>query len=256
VTQASFRWQQLVSTVPGSSRPKFKSRSFKSLAAKPVGVLVLWLLGLTVAIAMVIWYWKLVVAIATGILVMWFVYQMQTWNWQLYWSNLRRFWASANRQFTLAVASGGIACLGIYTAISIGVDTHSSWIAFGAILQGLASVLIALLLVWQIIARQNLQKESQLDNLIADLTHDQPLKRLVAVRQLIREAHKTQFDKVKQRSIADYFSLMLDRESESIVRDAVLEGLQALETNQRLRLGTSTDKIVPPLRRSTAKISG
>ncbi len=250
MAQASSWWQQLVNQIPGSSLPEFKSKAFKSLSGKYFGHLGLWLSGLTVAIVMLFWNWELLLATSVGVLVMWLVYRLQVLDWQLSWSNLRRFFGGANRQLTIAVGSGGLATLSTYMAISIGVDTDSPWIAGGAILQGLGTLAILVLLIWQIVGRRAFRDEAKLDRMLASLTDADPLKRLIAVRHLTRFG--TKYDSCEQHAIAEYFCLMLSQESEAVIRDAVLDGLQAFDRLQKQALGEGPLSVPPDLKREAA----
>jgi hypothetical protein len=130
--------------------------------------------------------WKLLLATGAGVLVMLMVYLMQEWDWQRYWSSLRRYFTGSNQQLTLAVGSGGIATLSTYMAVSIWIDSDSSWIATGAILQGFGTLATLILLVWQILSRQAGRNAVNRDQMLHDLTDGDPLKRLLAVRQLTR----------------------------------------------------------------------
>jgi len=80
------------------------------------------------------------------------VYSMQEWDWQVRWSDIRRFLNGS--PVNLAAVSGGIATLSTYMAASIWIDSDSPWIAAGAILQGLGTLATLILLVWQIISWQ------------------------------------------------------------------------------------------------------
>jgi hypothetical protein len=254
VAQALSWWHQRLNGIPISSQRQFQSRSLKSLSNQSFGKLVVWLLSLVLAIAMLCWHWKLVLATSLGVLVMWLVYRLQALNWQVCWSNLRRFFQGANRQLAIAVGSGSLASLSIYMALSIGIDTDSPWIGVAAMLQGLGTLSILVLLIYHMIGRQENQEDAQLEALLVELTHTEPLKRLIAVRQLARLGTKARFDKTEQRSIADYFRLMLSRESEPIVRDAIIECLQALENVKSLNQGASAFSMPESVKRSTTKI--
>ncbi len=165
------------------------------------------------------------------------VYWMQeTWNWQVRWSDLRRFLKGSNRQLTLSAGSGAVATLSTYMAVSIWIDSDSPWIAAGAILQGLGTLLTLILLVWQIIGWQVNRQEAQVDQLLTELTDIDPLKRIIAVRQLTRLLTHAQFEQATQRTVADYLRLLLSREQESVIREAVLDCLQALDKVQQLSL--------------------
>ena len=252
MAQASSWWQQIVKQLFGSSSlPEFKSRAFQSLSSQYSGALGFWLLGLSVALAMLICNWKLLLATSIGLLVMWLVWKLQACNWQLYWATLRRIFGGANRQLTIAVGSGGLATLSTYTAVSIGVDTDSPWIATGAMLQGLGTLAILVLLVWQMIGRQVFPNQAKLDRILADLTAADPLKRLIAVRHLTRLMKK--YDEMQQQAIADYFRLMLNQEQESIIRAAVLDGLETFNNAQKLAVGNDPLAIPLNLKRSALK---
>jgi hypothetical protein len=254
VAQASFWWQEIINSTPSSSLPEFKSRSLKSLSSQSFGKLGIWLLGLTIAMLLLFWLWKLWLVIGVGVLAMAFVYRLQEWDWQLYWLKLRQFLSDSNRQLTIAVASGGLAGLSTYMAVEIGSDTHSFWIAIGVLLQGLTTILTLVLLIWQLIAGQLSQAETQFDAMVADLTDAKPLKRLIAVRRLVRFVTNRNLDLAKRRSLADYFRLMLERESEPVVKDAAIAGLQALEGVKQLSAGNPSLSMPNTVKRSAVKL--
>jgi len=232
VAQASSLWQQLLNQLQSLSQETANLRASKRLKLHRLKGPGGWLLSLTVVVAMLFWNWKLLLATSAGILVMLLVYLMQEWDWQVHWSDLRRFLNGSNRQLALAVGSGGMAALSTYMAASIWVESDSPWIAAGAILQGLGTLITLILLVWQIVSRQASRNETKLNGMLTNLTDSDPLKRLIAVRQLTHWGGETQLDPAQRRQIADYFYLMLNREQETVVRDAVLDGLQALGNPQ------------------------
>lgn len=197
-----------------------------------------WLLGLTVAVAMLFWNWKLLLATVVGVLVMVLVYLMQEWDWQVRWSALRQLLKGSSRQLTLSAGSGGVATLSTYMAISIWIDSDSPWIAAGAIIQGLGTLATLILLVWQIVSWQASREEAQLDQLLTDLTDADPLKRLIAVRQLTRLVTRNRFESSHHSTVADYLRLLVSREKEAVIRDAVFDSLQALDKVQQLSSGT------------------
>jgi hypothetical protein len=213
-----------------------------------------WLLSLTVAVAMLFWNWKLLVATGVGMFVMVLVYWMQEWDWQVPWSDVRRFLNGSNRQLTLAAGSGGIATLSTYMTASIWVDSDSPWIAAGAILQGLGTLTTLILLVWQIVSWQASREEAQMDDLLTELTDADPLKRLIAVRQLTRLVTRTRFDSSHHKTVAEYLRLLLSREQESVIREAVFDSLQALDKVQQLSPGSPFSTPVA-LKRPVAKVS-
>lgn len=206
------------------------------------------------ATLLLFWLWKFWLATAVGLLAMAFVYRLQEWDWQLYWLNLRQLFAEPNRQLTIAVGCGGLASLSTYIAVEIGSDTHSFWLAVGVLLQGLVTIFTLVLLIWLFVRRDASQAETQLDAMLVDLTHAKPLKRLIAVRRLVRLARKPSFDRDKARALADSLRLMLSSESEPVVKNAVINGLQALESAKQIGGGNSTFSLPNSVKRSAVKV--
>jgi hypothetical protein len=254
VAQASSWWQELVNQLPNSSLITFQSRTFKSFSGKQSSSSRYWLLGLIVAMTIIFSNRSLFLATSIGVVTMWLVYQLQFGNWQSYWSNLRRLLTGANRQLAVAVISGGFATLCSYVAIAIGSDTQSSWISIGILLQALGILAILGLLVWQILAQQTTLDETKLDQRVADLTDADPLKRLIAVRYLTSSVNR--FDSTHKVWIADYFRLLLSREEEPIIRDAVLEGLKLLENYPSLGEATAPFSMPVNVKRGEVKVEG
>lgn len=209
-----------------------------------------WLLSLTIAVAMLFWNWKLLVATCVGVLVMVLVYWMQEWDWEVPWADIRSSLHNSNLQLTLAASSGGIATFTTYMTASIWVDSKSHWIATGAILQGLGTIATLILLIWQIVSWQKSREEAQMDDLLTDLTDPDPLKRLIAVRHLTRLVTRTR-DSVQHKTVAEYLRLLLSREQESVIQEAVFDSLQALDKVQQLSPGTLVSMPVA-LKRSPA----
>ncbi|MFB2833759.1 hypothetical protein [Floridanema evergladense] len=233
MAQASSWWQDVVNQLPNSLFVEFQSqsRTIKIFSGKQSRSSRYWLLGSIAAITIILSDRKLLLASSIGVVTIWLVYRLQSGNWQPYLSNLRRLLTGANRQLVVAVISGGLATLCGYVAIA-GADTQSSWITLIVLLQSLGTLPILGLLVWQILTQQTKPDTTKLDQMLADLTHADPLKRLIAVRYLTSSVKR--FDFNHKIWISDYFRLMLNREQEAIVRDAILDGLRILENYPKL----------------------
>ncbi|HIK28752.1 MAG TPA: hypothetical protein IGR89_11905 [Oscillatoriaceae cyanobacterium M7585_C2015_266] len=201
-------------------------------------------------VALWIWNGKLLIATSTGVLVMLAVYSLQGRKWQRLRAQLSHILSGSNRQITLAVSSGGFATLSTYIAISLWMESENHWIATAAILQGLGVMATFSLLVWHVFSHQSSRDEKTFDNLVADLSDTDSLKRLIAVRQLTRLVRAGRADSSQQRAALDYFRLMLSREAEPLIRDALLDGLQALDTSKQLGVGTEPVSI--PLSKKSA----
>lgn len=181
---------------------------------------------------------------------MWGVYALQGCDWAEIRSLRRQFFNGANRQIAIAVGTGGLASFGTYLAVSIWLATDNPWLATGAILQATVTIATLALVGWQFFKSKTAASETRIDELLMHLTATDPLKRLIAVRQI------TGFIKTapiaEKRAIADYFRLMLPRETEAIVRDAILDGLQVTQPAHQLGVGVAPLSI-PQLKKRTAE---
>ncbi|MBN3908948.1 MAG: armadillo-type fold-containing protein [Nostoc sp. NMS1] len=247
MAQASSSWQQLINQIPdwNWSLTKFKTKgatkqqTFKRFSG-PGGFLGF----LTIVVGMLLWNWMLLLAILMGIGVMVLVYSMQKWDWQLHWSKIRKFLNSSNRRLVLAVISGGVATVSTYMAAAIWVDSHSSWIAAGAIIQGVGTLLTLILLVWQVVNFYENREEDYLDRLLVNLTDKDPLKRLIALRQLTKFISRQRVDSSVQQDVVECLQLLLSREEEVAIREAAFKSLQACD---RLRsVGDHRLQVLPP----------
>ncbi|RCJ39203.1 armadillo-type fold-containing protein [Nostoc minutum NIES-26] len=240
MAKASSFWQQLINQYPNWSLPfetgNSRQRTFKPFSG-PGGIFGF----LTIVVAMLLWNWKLLLALLAGVGVMLLVYSMQEWDWQQRWSEIHKFLNSPNRRLALAVSSGGIATVSTYMAAAIWVDSNSHWIAAGAIFQGLGTLLTLILLIWQIVSFYGNREEDNFDRLLVNLTEQDPLKRLIAIRQLTKFITRRKIDIAVQQDIVQCLRLLLTREEEAVIQEAAFESLQALERLQ----GISPSPLTP-----------
>lgn len=178
------------------------------------------------------------------------VYRGQSWDWQLLRSKGEQFWEGPNRRFVLAVGTGGIATLGAYMSLAIWADSESHWMALSLILQNLGTIAIAGLLLRQALSLGASKDEVALDRILADLTDPDPVKRLIAVRQMTDLVNKGGFGSVSsvkssiaRSRAAECFRLMLSREPEALVRNALLEGLQTWDATYGFALKSKNQVI-------------
>ena len=203
--------------------------------------------------AIALWQWQLLLAAGIGLLSTGLIYKIQQRGWQLPWASIRRLWDSANRQLILAVTAGGVTTLGAYLAIEVWIDSKNPWIATGAILQGCGTLAVLILLIWQMAERHSSSSDLQFNQLVLDLTHSDPLKRLIAVRQLTQSA-QARPDKTRNMMIAEYFQLMLSRELEVVVQNAILDGLEVVGASQ-LNSADSPAWLINPAKAKTVPSS-
>jgi uncharacterized membrane protein (DUF485 family) len=230
VAQASSSWQQLVNQIPNWMLPVFKTVTTKQRNIQryrgPGGVLSF----LTIVVAMLLWNWKLLFASSIGIGAMVSTYSMQKWNWEKHWLELSQFFHHKNRRLAVAVFGGAIATLSSYVAASVWVGSNNPWIATGAILQGIGTLLVLILLVWLITNINDKQQQNHFDQLLFNLTESDPLKRLVAIRQLTKLVKNSGVDESERQSVAECLQLLLTKEEESVIRDAAFDSLEALQS--------------------------
>lgn len=239
-------------TVPESARRHRLDPRNSSRSPQISTTLLKWLLErltrspgpLAILTLLAVWGWwnsQLLASTGLGIGAMILVYRAESWDWPQLRSNLKQFWHSPSRRLVLAVGSGGIATLGTYMSFAIWAESDSHWIALSAILQNFGTIAIIALLVRQILSYSASKDEAVLDRILADLTDIDPVKRLIAVRQMTDLVKNPGFRKQSslKSSIAlshttECFRLMLTQEPEALVRNALLEGLQTLDTFPKL----------------------
>jgi uncharacterized protein YggT (Ycf19 family) len=248
VAQASSSWQQLLNQLANWSL-LFKTERATLQRIKQWQEPGSYLGFLTIVIAMLLWNWKLLLAIIVGVGVMVLVYSMQRWDWRSHWSKIRKLFNSPNRRLALSVTSGGIATLSTYMAAAIWVDSNSPWIAAGAILQALGTLLTIILLVWQIVSFYSIREEEQLDRLLLTLTEQDPLKRLIALRRLTKFVTNNRIDSSVKQNIIECLRLLISREEEVMIREAAFESLQALDLVEQISSSPAT-----PLKPLSAKV--
>jgi hypothetical protein len=229
VVQASSSWRQLINQFPDFKVGSQKQRNLKRFS-EPGSIFGF----LTIVVTMLFWNWKLLLALAVGILVMLVAYSIPKWNWQLSWLEIRRFLNSANSRLALAVTSGGIATVISYIAAEIWVDSPSHWLAVATIVQGVGTLLTLVLLVWQIFSLQGNREEEYFEQLLNNLTATDSLKRLIAVRQLAKFSTRKQVNPSVQKEVVECLGLLLSREEEAVIREAALNSLQTLDGLQML----------------------
>ncbi|WP_413199668.1 hypothetical protein [Nostoc piscinale] len=229
MAKASFSLQQLINQIPNWSLPALSPGSSKQQNFKPFsgsgGVLGF----LTIVVAMLLWNWKLLLALIVGVGVMLITYSNQQWNWQQRWVEIQKILNGPNRRLVLAVAIGGLATISTYMAAAIWVDSHSPWLATGAILQGLGTLLTLVLLLWQIFSRYRHQDQDVFEQLLLNLTEADPLKRLLAIRRISKFITRQPVNESLQQEVSQCLQLLLTKEEEVIIREAAFESLQILD---------------------------
>jgi hypothetical protein len=229
---------------PDLSLSRLSQEIFQLLSRPEVYKWGRWSLASFGATLMFSWDWKLVVATGVGIGGMGLVYLASGKNWQQYWLLWQPFLKGSQGKLTLAVGSGAIASLSTYLAAAIWAESDNRWLATGTVLEGMGTLLTLTLLGWHILSQQNQDSDTQLEKYLHQLTEPDPIKRLIAVRQLIKLQETKTLPKRDRHQIEDYFHLLLQQESEKLIRQAILEHLH-LENSLSSRPTVNTPLNVP-----------
>jgi hypothetical protein len=249
-----FRWRYLVSVVQDLRLDELQARFDKVLAVQRGMGSTGWLLMAFGGFSLLYWNGRLFVATGAGVGVMLLVYVLQGWQPDLNWADLRRWTKQLlrgwNQAFLLSVGAGAIATVATYLAVALYAESASPWVASAAILQGMGTLTVLLILIGQMVQRQTTRDRPKFDQVLQQLTHRDPLRRVIAVRQVTdwvsvldedidyRNPINSTGKQCSRRAIADYLRIMLSQESHPIVREAVLDGLQTLDLVHQLQAAT------------------
>jgi hypothetical protein len=174
------------------------------------------------SLALLAWNWPLALALATGVAMMALVYLSQQWDWQPWIRSLQPWVAGANRLVLVAVGLGGLAMVGTYVTTAIWIEA-GGWVAIALGLQGLVLLLLVLI---QGLGLGRTEPIDRLEQSLLDLTHRDPLNRLLALGQLGRRWPS--LTEPQRQDIHQALQLLLAQEQEPIVRDRILGLLEPL----------------------------
>ncbi|EKQ70866.1 hypothetical protein OsccyDRAFT_1171 [Leptolyngbyaceae cyanobacterium JSC-12] len=262
VAKDAFRWRFLLNALQDLRLDQMATPIGRYFASQQWTGAKGWLVITAGALTMLHVNGRLFFATGTGIATMLLVYWMHEWKPKVNVSELRKFLHGWNQPFVIATGAGAIATLLAYMAISVWADSKSPWIASGAILQSMGTLAVLLLLITQMLNRQERRERTQYNRWVSHLVHEDPLKRLIAVRQLTdavsclddeSDRRSGSMKKVSRKEIADYFRLMLLREEDPIVRDAIYDGLQTLDIVHQLKQATAPLIQIAPRELAPAK---
>jgi hypothetical protein len=231
VSQAKSSWQQISHFLTVLVKDK-KLRKISSWALCLLVFVLLWWLN-----------WKLFLATIVGISLMSLCYLFQNSHWQRYCQKWQNVLVGSNRQLLLAVGSGAIGAFCTYLAAVVWADAENQWLATGAILQGFASLTTVGLLVWSLWGRKANTLEAKLEQLLIDLSNNDPLKRLIAIRQLTRLIVRNRLSSEHYWQSIEYYYLMLSQPQVPIVKNALLESLDLLGAETGLKSKQNPIKI-------------
>lgn len=184
------------------------------------------LLGLLALGGLVMWNWQLLLALGVGIGVMAWVYALQKLDWQAWTRRIHHWFSGPKKLLLLSVGTGGFAMLGTYMTAMIWEDAHNPWLASSLFLQGVGMMVLLALLAAQVLGREGDRFDVSFDQSLENLAHPEPLKRLLAVRQLNRLLGQATLNAEQTRTTSQALQLLLHQETEPAVREALLHSRQ------------------------------
>jgi hypothetical protein len=201
---------------------------------------------------LLLWNAKLVFSTGAGMgtMMLLYLFQDEQWRkekWPQLNGQLQQQLEGLNRPFLWSAIGGTGAAFFSYLALAAWAETDDHWLATGILLQGLLTVGVLGLGIRQWWMQDKIAENVEaieFSHWVEKLSHEDPVSRLLAVRQLSTIAQSGSL--TQQKEILDYFQLMLDRESEELIREAIWQGLEPLAPNLNLLAKTSEEFIVEP----------
>ncbi len=225
-----FRFQEQETTSSATSQSQQLLRSLFHGLSREQGLPVWALLALFI-VMLLVWNWQLIAATSAGIAAMIAIYVVQDWNWNGILWRVQKFLQSPYRHLPLSVASGTITVFLTYTIFTLWSTQQNHWLASANILQLGATLGIFVLLVRQAFIKWLQRQQDDFDQLITQLTVNDDLARLIAIKQITQYIQANRLPVNQERSIADCCNLLLNRETEVTMREAIFETLEALQPN-------------------------
>lgn len=182
------------------------------------------------SVLLLLWNAKLVFSTGAGMGTMVLMYLLQDAEWRReklpnVSEQVQAKLEGLNRPFLWSTIGGGSAAFLSYLAISAWSETDAHWLVTGVLLQGLMTFGLLGLALRRVLAKSP-TVETDLSHWVETLSHEDPIQRLLAVRQLTKTAQSAPL--IQQKEILEYFQLMVSREPEELVREAVWQALETL----------------------------
>ncbi len=181
----------------------------------------LWVQGalLCAGLPLLVWGWQLWVCLGLSWLAAGWVYAQPG-----PWASQGEQPPASNQRLPWLMGIAGLLTFALYSALQIWHSVHSLWLAVVLLVQTLA-------LSWILASRNQasaVAASPSLDAVLADLDHPTALRRRLAIQQLLRWAAPSSLPSQRQ-VLGDCLQLLLQQESDPLVRQAAWGVLQQLE---------------------------
>lgn len=192
-----------------------------------------WAIASGAALLLMVWNGLLLMALSIGLGVTVLIqrfYPQQPLSWQ----TVSKWFSGLYSPTIVAVGFGVLSMVASYMTLRIWQETDSFWLAMAILLQGLGLVSVLGLGSWHILQQQDRSRidPTQIEYWINNLTALDPLKRLVAIRQISHYVESTPLDSSRIQELREYFQLLNQQESEPTIQDAIAQGIQTLNAFQ------------------------
>lgn len=226
VQKRSYNLRQLLLAVV--SQTKAKNKHILALSSQQASQLINKGLLMLAVVSLWWWNWQLLLATSVGIILMWLSYKVSSKQWRKLGKKLIASLTQYNRKLFSAVVSGVTGGFVTYLTTAIWLDTENHWLATGSILQGLGTIATLILLSWYLLRHKSGGNHNKFEQLLADLTAENSLKRFIAIRQLTNLVHKKAVDREHHRQLIEYFHFMLLQPQDSAIQSALVDSLAIL----------------------------
>lgn len=207
---------------------QFSHRFSQGIDRQRLGV---WFIALLGSLLLMVWDGRLLISITIGLGAALLI-QQQYINPATGHTVLK--WLSTPPSTTvIAIGCGFLSLIASYLTLQIWHDTNSLGLAIAILLQSLGLLTLLCLFGWRLFKQdQERFNSNQMNDWINHLTALDPLKRLIAVRQICRYFEASPLDDRQTQEIREYFHLLQQQESEPSIQNAILEGLAQINSDQ------------------------
>lgn len=189
-----------------------------------------WVCALVGTLLLMVWNGVLLLALSIGLGTALLIQRLHP-RYTIPWQAIAKGFSGSHSTTLLSIGCGLLSLVASYMTVLIWQDTSSFWLAFAILLQGLGLLTVLGLFLWQMVKpdKQRLTP-TYLDDSIHNLTAIDPLKRLIAVRQINQFVASTPSDRGRVQELREYLQLLLQKESETSIQNAITEGLEMMAT--------------------------
>ena len=185
-------------------------------------------------LVLMLWNWRLAAALLAGSFTMNAVFEAQAPQWRERWHQLLERLSGANLGVTAAVAGGLAAMLGTYVILSVWFLAGDRWLAIAIVIQGLVTVAVGGLVLWQMWRQRQQDTDGQFDRVLREMASPDSLQRLLAVRQVQEQLQAGTLTARRRRLAIESLQVVLERETVASVRSALLDALQAGQSARKV----------------------